>query len=277
MAIPILNMWKKYFDESRDEGLGSTYERFILNRLLGNVIRDFGVETLLEVPSFGFTGLSGINSMQAARDGVHATVCDTDPDRLARVEKVWQEVPVAGNFRLLDDFHALPFSDKAFDLTWNFSALWYAGDLARFLAQVDRVTGKAVLLCVPNRSGLGYLSQKHVTGRNLHHALIEKNIMPDFFIPEMQQLKWKLVAHGYIDCPPWPDIGTSKEEFVGSLGITWPQKKAQSKKPLTILDYYTGRRPELQREMLRYDFLETRLPDFCKRFWAHHRYFLFAR
>lgn len=277
MAIPILNMWKKYFDESRDEGLGSTYERFILNRLLGNVIRDFRVATLLEVPSFGFTGLSGINSMQAARDGVRTTVCDNTPDRLARIEKIWRDVPVTGNFQLLENFHDLPFSDNAFDLTWNFSALWFAGDLGPFLTQIARVTRKAVLLCVPNRSGLGYLSQKHVTGRNMHHALIEKNIIPDFFIPEMEKLNWKLVDHGFIDCPPWPDIGMSKEEFVGYFGIRWPKKNCRSKNPLTILDYYTGRRPELQREMLEYDFLETRLPDFCKRLWAHHRYFLFTR
>ncbi len=57
MAIPIVNIWKNYFSDP-DEGLGSSYERVIINHFLNKIVRNFKVESVLEAPCFGFTGLS---------------------------------------------------------------------------------------------------------------------------------------------------------------------------------------------------------------------------
>lgn len=38
MAIPIINNWRSYFEHG-DEGLGSSYERIILNNVLLDVVK----------------------------------------------------------------------------------------------------------------------------------------------------------------------------------------------------------------------------------------------
>ena len=63
MAIAILDRWRFYFDVNRAEGLGSSYERVVLNRKLDDIRQQYHISTVLEAPAFGFTGLSGINSM----------------------------------------------------------------------------------------------------------------------------------------------------------------------------------------------------------------------
>jgi hypothetical protein len=57
---PIDNNWKQYFEDF-DEGLGTTYERFILHRYFEKIQSTCSIESVLEVPSFGMTGISGIN------------------------------------------------------------------------------------------------------------------------------------------------------------------------------------------------------------------------
>jgi ubiquinone/menaquinone biosynthesis C-methylase UbiE len=56
------------------------------------------------------------------------------------------------------DAHALPFRDKAFDLVILFEAIYYLGEVDRFLAEVRRVlrSGGVVLICSANRERHGF-------------------------------------------------------------------------------------------------------------------------
>ena len=91
MAIPIIHDWEKYFDNP-DEGLGSSYERIVLNRLIAEAVREYGVKSILESPSFGFTGLSGINLMQAALDGAEVHLEDHNELRIEEIKALWQKL-----------------------------------------------------------------------------------------------------------------------------------------------------------------------------------------
>ncbi len=64
--------WKYYF-ETLHEGLGTTYERFVLHGYFNRIQDQYGVKTVLEAPVFGMTGISGINSVWWA---VHTGSCD---------------------------------------------------------------------------------------------------------------------------------------------------------------------------------------------------------
>ncbi len=277
MAIPILHFWRDYF-ANPDEGLGSSYERIILNRKLEAVRRLFDVRTVLEAPSFGFTGLSGINSMALARSGCAVTLADHDNERLRLIEGVWQDVGLPLHTVYSPDYRNLPFPDGAFDLSWNFSALWFAPHLDAFLAELARVTGKVMLLCVPNRTGLGYLSQKMQGREDLRRLLREEHIMPSRFLPVMQSLGWKLLEWDYIDCPPWPDIGMHKEKLLRKMGLgALVREPAQPRPPLTILNHYRGADDDFPAAMMRHAWFERGAPRLAKHFWAHHRYHLLVR
>jgi len=274
MAIPIIKDWKIYFSQP-DEGLGSSYERIVLNNKIQQICKHFEVEKILEAPNFGFTGLSGINSMQLGVDGKDVTIMDHEEERLNLIHKVWQNLNIPLQTELSKDYNNLPFDDNSFDFSWNFSALWFTEDLTKFLTELTRVTSKAILLCVPNRSGIGYLSQKYLGKDDLKKYLKEEHILPKNIKNKMKELDWSLIDSKFIDCPPWPDIGMPKEKFLRIFGLQWLLKEEKNKDPLTILDYYSDKNPDFASEMMEYFWLEKKLPEFLKKFWAHHRYFLF--
>ncbi len=274
MAIPILHNWKQYYDNPH-EGLGSSYERIILNNKLLELHKRFGFNTVLEAPSFGFTGLSGINSVALAIQGCNVTLCDHDLERIELIRKTWTDLALDVEIKMLENYSKLPFENNQFDMSWNFSALWFTGSLFDFLYELTRITRKVIFICVPNRSGIGYLSQKYQGKEELKKYLNESHILPGNIRCNMRKLGWKLIDHNYIDCPPWPDIGMLKEDFLGKIGIHLPQKESVVKE-MTILNYYKGIDPSFEDKMLSYAFLEKYAPAMWKKIWAHHRYFLFV-
>ena len=136
MAIPILKNWEKYFTNT-DEGLGSSYERIILNNKLESICKHFNISSVLEAPCFGFTGLSGINSMGLAKDGKKITLIDNDKKRIKLIKKTWEKMALPLTIEYSKGFNSLPFVNDAFDLSCNFSALWFADDLSVFLKELS--------------------------------------------------------------------------------------------------------------------------------------------
>ncbi|PID28085.1 MAG: hypothetical protein CSB55_06105 [Candidatus Cloacimonadota bacterium] len=275
MAIPILKFWKKYY-ENPDEGLGSSYERIILNNKLMQICKLMKIESVLEAPSFGFTGLSGINSMEAAKNGKKVTIVDHDKERIDLIKKTWASVNLPLETAFSDNYSELPFDDGSFDLSWNFSALWFVRDLEVFLSELDRVTRKVILICVPNRAGIGFLNQKYTGKNDLKKYLKEEFIIPRNFKKILEDSGWQKMSSGYIDCPPWPDIGMAKEDFLKKFGIKIPQKDSEHE-PVTVMDYYSGKSPDFPEKMMKLSFVENNAPELFKMFWAHHRYFFFVR
>ena len=279
MAIPILRMWRSYFEGSPHEGLGSSYERVVLNFKLESLRQRYHISTCLEAPVFGFTGLTGINSLGLAKHGVQVTLVDDDEERLGMIRHSWSQVGQGFTGLCQKGFYPLPLEDRSFDFSWNFSALWFVGNLQPFLAELTRVTEKAIFICVPNTRGMGYLSQKYFSGAELRELLNEQNVMPGRVTRSMASLGWKLVEADFIDAPPWPDIGMTKEEFLNRLGLGFLVRTqvAAAEPPLTIMNYYSGQDPEFPGRMLRHYWFERRVPLPIKAVWAHHRYLLFDR
>ena len=273
MAIPILKNWPTYFTQI-DEGLGSSYERIVLNNKLLELCQKYQVKNLLESPSFGFTGISGINSFAAAQNGIATYLTDHDQARIELIADFWSKYDNKCQINFVANYADLPFADQQFELSWNFSALWFTQDLSEALAQMSRCTSKAIFICVPNRSGLGYLSQKLLGRKELAQQLNEANIIPQNIVSCLQDLDWNLVEQDFIDCPWWPDIGMPKAKFFRIFGLGWlfPQK---SQPAISIMDYYSGHDPNFPDKMLKHYWFEKIMPAFIKKFWAHHRYFLF--
>ncbi len=276
--LSVLDTWPSYFD-TMDEGIGTTYERFILHRYFENLARDFGVESVLEVPSFGMTGVSGINSLWWSHKGITPVVLDNNDERIALSQKVWDAIPLPVDFKKVDNFETLDFEDKRFDLSWNFASLWFVPDIPRFVAELCRVTRKVVFICVPNTHGFGY----HL------RTAFNKEVIPDFYLDHIQPKKfvpyfeghgWKKRASGYLDIPPWPDIAMKKEDMLSKVGLGFLLKKGdqQDETPFEkkcIVDWFSGKNPNLEKEILKYDFLE-KVPAPVKQVWGHHRWFIFT-
>ncbi len=278
MAIPIINDWKKYF-RFPHEGLGSSYERVILNSMLIKAAQKHGVRNALESPSFGFTGVSGINLMSLADMGVEITLEDDDSKRLELIAALWEKLnrpltPVHN-----PDFRRLGHADDKFDMSFSFSALWFVPDLRVFLAELARVTKKVIFISVPNRAGIGYKLQLKDYSPQKYPDLRLGNIDPPSIISILKNEGWALADSGFFDCPPWPDIGMTKEELLHKwfprFFTTKETESTRDEPYISILDHYSGEDPGFIKKMLHYQWFEKIAPKAVKRLWAHHYFMIF--
>lgn len=278
MAIPIIKSWQDYYPVAH-EGLGSSYERIILNRLIMRLYEAEGYENALETPCFGFTGISGINLVALAQSGCQVMLEDHDPQRAALIRKSWQQLDLPLQIRLNPGYTKLDYADKSVDFGFNFSALWFVQNLSKFIAEFCRVIRQDILICVPNRDGIGFKGQLKGYSPEEYPDLYPRHIDPKSIVWLMRKQGWNLMKQGYIDCPPWPDIGMSKEDFIseklGRNSSTADQEQKQVDNPLSIMPYYQGEDPDFERRMLRLYPFELLAPRFFKRIWAHHYYMLF--
>ena len=273
-TITITNCWEEYFQKPH-EGLGTTYERFILHNYFEWLKSRYRIQSVLEAPSFGMTGVSGINSLWWAAHGANVTVVDQSATRLEAIEKVWSGAGQAAEFVYQSPATAnLPFADGSFDMAWNFAALWHVKDGKTYLSELGRVAKKALFLCVPNKQNVCWVLRPHDAAEyELNH------INPDWIVSCLAPNGWKMVQTGFFDVPPWPDIAMKKENMLRMVGLGRLAKSMESDEAgggLCILDYFTGRTPSMEKDILKYGFLE-RSPNWLKKRWAHHRFLLFER
>lgn len=272
-TITINNCWEEYFRKP-SEGLGTTYERFILHDYFGRLKARYAVNSILEAPSFGMTGVSGINSLWWAQQRAKVTVVDQSCVRLESIQKVWTATGLAADFVFQSpDSAILPFADGSFDIAWNFAALWHVKNGETYLAELSRVAKKALFLCVPNQQNICWVLRPHDSAE---YEL--QNINMEWIVSRLAPLGWRLLKTGFFDVPPWPDIAMKKENMLKMVGLGGLAKSMESSDAagLCILDYFSGRAPSMEKDILKYGLLE-RSPNWLKKRWAHHRFLLFEQ
>ena len=194
------SIWKQYFRDPH-EGLGTTYERFILHKYFRRIRDRYKIQSILEAPCFGMTGVSGINSMWWAFENSKITIVDHNKERINLIRKVWQDISVNTDFSYnSESYSQLPFDNKSFDMGWNFAALNYVSDLKDFLKELARVCRKVIFICIPNRSNIFYRlrSSSQKNPGILNPAYIDAPIIEEI----MQKLNWNIKEKGYMDIPP---------------------------------------------------------------------------
>jgi SAM-dependent methyltransferase len=271
-TTPITSNWQKYF-VNPDEGLGTTYERFVLHNYFSRFKARYDVRTIVEAPSFGMTGVSGINSLWWAQQGVEVTVVDQCLERMESIQKVWEQTGLKMNLVFQSpDSSVLPFADRSFDMAWNFAALWYASDGEAYLKELARVAKRALFICVPNSHNICWVTRPDdASDVNMDY------INPDWIISSLVPYGWRLVERGFLDVPPWPHIELRKEEMLRRVGLSRIARAMEAKNAgVCIVDYFTGRLPAMEGQVLKYSFLEQS-PGWLKKYWAHHRFALFEK
>ena len=265
--------WQHYF-EDHHEGLGTTYERFILHQYFEKIKRKYSVQNIFEAPSFGMTGISGINSMWWAGQGIPVTLMDDDQERLKLIAQVWKDIGFDVELVYGKEFDSLPFANGCFDLSWNFAALGFVRELEEFLKELTRVTRSVIFICLPNRTNLACIIRSRMAESKSRSM---NSIHPLYLRKIMGELNWRIEETGYFDVPPWPDIAMKKEDLLRDLGLKWLADRLKSKgnDGLCILNYFSGLNKRMEQEIQKYAFLEHG-PPILKKIWAHHQYFIFV-
>ncbi len=272
------NTWRKYLTDY-NEGLGLVYERFVLNDFLDKLRQQHNLQSVLEAPLYGMAGVSGINDVIFAQQGVNVTMVDDNQERLDGVRRIWEadlRLPVNLVHNPPDRWHALPFANKSFDLTWQWAGLWYIGDPAGLLRELVRTSKKLVFVAMPNNIQVGYWLRKLVIDREFfeHHDEGWTDIGRIRRILEEEGVE--IIGQGVLDVPPWPDTVMPANEVLKRLGIRSKQLEAQFTGDdwhWSTMAYYLGQEPDLRERVIKYAWLDhAPLPWQVKAVWAHHRY-----
>ena len=75
--------------QTYDCGLGTTYERWALNRFLENRFKKAHFHSVLEGPDDGMTGIYGLNSLMLGRMGMEVTLAFRDPAKAEFAKSTW--------------------------------------------------------------------------------------------------------------------------------------------------------------------------------------------
>jgi SAM-dependent methyltransferase len=267
--------WQRYLTDY-NEGLGLVYERFVLNDFLLALRQEHGVETVLEAPIFGMAGVSGINSVALAQAGALVTLVDDHAGRLAAVQRIWGELGLPAQFVHHAGWGPLPFPTAAFDLVWNWAALWYLSEPADLLRELVRVSRRVVFVAMPNRAQLGYLLRKYLLERDFVNHVDEQWADIGRVRRVLESAGLRIVRQGVLDVPPWPDTVMPASEVLKKLGIKSQKLEGQFSGDAwawSTMAYYLGQQPDLYARVMRYAWLDrAALPWQIKAVWAHHRY-----
>jgi len=274
----------KHFLTDYNEGLGLVYERFVLNDFLLELKQAHSIETVIEAPLFGMAGVSGINSVALAQAGAQVTLVDDHAERLAAVERIWGELGLPARCVHHVDWARLPFPEDAFDLAWNWAALWHLPDgssggreaPADLLRELVRVSRRAVFVAMPNRVQVGYLLRKYVLERDFVDYVDESWADIGRVRRVLEEAGVRIVGQGVLDVPPWPDTVMPAAEVLKRLGIRSQKLEGQFSGDAwqwSTMAYYLGEQPDLYDRVMRYAWLDRAPISWrIKAIWAHHRY-----
>ena len=272
--------WRKYLTDY-NEGLGLVYERFVLNDFLENLRQRHRIHAVLEAPLYGMAGVSGINDVVFARNGVQVTMVDDTQERIEGVQHIWRDdlgLPVNLVNIPPDRWGQLPFADRSFDLTWQWAGLWYIADPAGLLRELARTSRNLVFVAMPNNIQVGYWMRKLVIDREFFAAHDESWTDIGHIRRILESAGVEIIDQGVLDVPPWPDTVMPANEVLKRLGIRSQQLEAQFTGEgwtWSTMAYYLGEQPDLYDRVMKYAWLDhAPLPWQVKSVWAHHRYLL---
>ncbi|MEM7535389.1 MAG: methyltransferase domain-containing protein [Chloroflexota bacterium] len=274
------NTWRKYLTDY-NEGLGLVYERFVLNDFLDDLRRQHNIQSVLEAPLYGMAGVSGINDVIFAQNGVDVTMVDDNTERIEGVERIWHddlELPAEFVHIPETDWHQLPFEDNTFDLTWQWAGLWYIQKPEGLLNELVRTSRNLVFVAMPNNIQVGYWLRKLVIDREFFHHHDESWTHIHRIRKILENAGVEIIEQGVLDVPPWPDTVMPAADVLKKLGIRSQKLEEQFTGDdwhWSTMAYYMNEEPDLYERVMKYAWLDkAKLPWQVKAVWAHHRYLL---
>jgi hypothetical protein len=274
------NTWRKYLTDY-NEGLGLVYERFVLNDFLDDLRVRHNIRSVLEAPLYGMAGVSGINDVILAQNGVSVAMVDDNQERLDGVRRIWAQdlhLPVELVHVQDSSWGDLPFANRSFDLTWQWAGLWYIADPEGLLRELARTSRNLVFVAMPNNIQVGYWMRKLVIDREFFATHDESWTNIGRIRRTLERAGVEIIEQGVLDTPPWPDTVMPANEVLKRLGIRSRQLEDQFTGEgwrWSTMAYYMGQEPELRQRVMKYAWLDhAPLPWQVKSIWAHHRYLL---
>ncbi len=212
-----------------DEGIGTVYERIVIDEYFKRIKFKYNINTVLETPADGVTGVPGLNSLEFARNGAKVFQANPSQKMLDKAKKIWDKKGL-GDFV---EFHKseiddLPFEDNSFDLVWNYCMFERFEHPEVMLEIMKKVSKKYVMVMTQNFWNLGtfvhWLFHKY-------HKLewdhgYTKFMKLSGIKKVLKKADLKILEIGMIDTPPWMDtwdmpLRGEIKKILSPLGMKW--------------------------------------------------------
>jgi len=187
------------------EGFGVSYDRYMMFLQQQILVKELGLENILEMPSYGAKAASSLYSLGFAKEGCKVTITDLDTN----MKKYWKDLKIENQFKVnkVKDYTQTDFSDDQFDLAWNFVTFNTISDTEAYIREMIRVSRKYVMFISCNNIQAGYPLHRAIHSMfnfEWNHGNTHYN-----YIGNVRRLMkrngLKIHEYGTIDSPPWPD------------------------------------------------------------------------
>ncbi len=204
----------------KDTGLGTTYERVAVARLLGRLADRYEIGSVLEGPTDGITGIRGLNSVPLAQRGAEVEVVLGDPDEAALAARAWERLGLGGRVAVRTSREGrLDAQPRSFDLVWNFNSLPQVSSPGALLDEMCEASREYVMVFVSNTWNYGFPVHR------LHHlAAHEEWSHGDISAMDTRMIAGHLTQRGFevvermlVDIPWWPDIDSPIEDVAATF------------------------------------------------------------
>jgi hypothetical protein len=265
----------------KDTGLGTTYERVAVARLLAGLADRYTISKVLEGPTDGITGISGLNSVPLARAGASVDLVLGDPDEVALAERAWEVLGLSDRVAIrVADGDSLGVEPRSHDLVWNFNSLPQVVSADALLDEMCEASSRFVMVFVSNTWNYGFPIHR------LHHKVArEPWSHGDISVMNTRAVAGKLADRGFkvverllVDTPWWPDIDSPIEEVAATFLPFLKRFVSGSKRlerytwTIDTLPYFDDERlarllPDIEKHFA----IENTRVTPLKIFFAHHR------
>ena len=289
---------QKYFS-TFDEGYGTEYERYALDRFVPQMIDKYSISNVLEMPANGVMGIPGIKSLIFAKLGCNVTVAHPSKEFLDNAKKMWEAFGLEANF-VKSYWVDSEFKKSSFDLVWNFCVFEHFDDPKEAIQEMLRITKKYVFIEIQNVFNPGFPIHRlyHFIRREPWDHGNPSEMKVSKIRNIINKLNATIVETGATDMPPWPDINIKFKEMISrnesfcnfdlpkfegiELNASRLRPEVKNKKTDRLLDDIKSisnvkklrRKDEIVFHLfgIWYFFIEKRMPSPLKIFFAHHPY-----
>ncbi len=265
----------------KDTGLGTSYERVAVARLLAALADRYTINKVLEGPTDGITGISGLNSVPLAQRGASVDLVLGDPEEVALAERAWQALGLRDRV-VIRAAHgdSLGVEPRSHDFVWNFNSLPQVASADALLDEMCEASSRFVMVFVSNTWNYGFpIHRLHhkVAGEEWSHGNI--SVMNTRAVAsKLADRGFKVVERMLVDVPWWPDIDSPIEEVAATF-LPFLKKFVSGSKRLErytwtvdTLPYFDDERlGELLADIEKHFAIENTGFRPLKIFFAHHR------
>ena len=265
----------------KDTGLGTSYERIAVARMLERLAERHEIHRVLEGPTDGITGISGLNSVPLAQRGAFVELVLGGSDEVALAERAWEALGLRDKVTIrAADGDSLGADRRSFDLVWNFNSLPQVASADALLSEMCEASSRFVLVFVSNTLNYGFPIHR------LHHKLAGEawshgniSVMNTRAIADkLSDRGFEIVERLLVDTPWWPDIDSPIEEVAATF-LPFLKKRVSGSKRLerytwtidTLPYFDEERRSRLLTDIEKHFAIENTGFTPFKLFFAHHR------